>query len=162
MRKTRKSSRLSGLERDSAKPRPWRLATAKPEKVCPVQLCARLPLPAGRTRRPGRHQTPNPTLSRQVRPKGWGTEGCSSSGRKRGASPHLWRLHHRGGFRFRSSADYGCVWPLEFVTIRLETLTGSKSERVRLIRHARSWSFQRASGVPINPPLSPLSARMMP
>ena len=54
------------------------------------------------------------------------------------------------------------VAPLLLLTIRLETFTGSKSAKVRLLRHDRSVSCQRASGVPINPPLSPLSARMMP
>ena len=52
--------------------------------------------------------------------------------------------------------------PLSLLTMRLETFTGSKSDKVRLVRHARSLSFQRASGVPISPPLSPLSARMIP
>ena len=33
---------------------------------------------------------------------------------------------------------------------------------VRLFRHVKSSSFQRASGVPISPPELPLSARMMP
>ena len=44
----------------------------------------------------------------------------------------------------------------------LHWFTGSKSERIRLVRHDKSASFQRASGVPISPPLSPLSARMIP
>ncbi len=57
---------------------------------------------------------------------------------------------------------YGLVAPLSLLTIRLETFTGSKSAKVRLVRHERSPSFQRASGVPISPPLSPLSARMIP
>jgi len=54
------------------------------------------------------------------------------------------------------------VAPLSLCTIRLDTFTGSKSARVRLVMQDRSLSFQRASGVPISPPLSPLSARMMP
>ena len=57
---------------------------------------------------------------------------------------------------------YWLAAPLSLLTMRLETFTGSKSDKVRLVRHARSESFQRASGVPIRPPLSPLSARMMP
>ena len=48
---------------------------------------------------------------------------------------------------------YLLVCPLVFDTIRLETFTGSKSESLRLLRHARSLSFQRASGVPIRSPL---------
>ena len=52
--------------------------------------------------------------------------------------------------------------PAVVLTIRLDTFTGSKSDSVRLVRHERSVSFQRASGVPIKPPLSPLSARMIP
>ena len=57
--------------------------------------------------------------------------------------------------------DFG-VAPLSLLTIRLETLTGSKSAKVKLVMQERSASFQRASGVPISPPLSPLSARMIP
>jgi hypothetical protein len=33
---------------------------------------------------------------------------------------------------------------------------------VKFVKQERSSSFQRLSGVPINPPVSPLSARMIP
>ena len=54
------------------------------------------------------------------------------------------------------------VAPLPVSIMRLDTFTGSKSDKWRLVRHARSLSFQRASGVPIRPPLIPLSERMIP
>ncbi len=55
-----------------------------------------------------------------------------------------------------------CVKPLSGLTIRLETLTGWKSASTSWLRQARSASFQRESGVPIRPPVIPLSARMIP
>ncbi len=72
--------------------------------------------------------------------------------------PPIWRLDRQ----LRAQKFYSFVAPLSFLTIRLETFTGSKSASVRLVRQDKSVSFQRASGVPISPPLSPLSARMMP
>lgn len=60
------------------------------------------------------------------------------------------------------SRPYRTVAPLSELTINELTFTGSKSARLILVRQDRSSSFQRLSGVPINPPVSPLSARMMP
>jgi hypothetical protein len=54
------------------------------------------------------------------------------------------------------------VAPLSALTIKELTLTGSKSARMTFVKQERSSSFQRLSGVPINPPVSPLSARMIP
>lgn len=75
----------------------------------------------------------------------------------------LWRLKAEGDVSNSLKGQFGYwVAPLSLLTMRLETFTGSKSDRVRLVRQARSLSFQRASGVPISPPLSPLSARTIP
>jgi hypothetical protein len=54
------------------------------------------------------------------------------------------------------------VAALSGFTMIEDTLTGSKSLKVRLVRHDNCESLQRASGVPIRPPLIPLSARIMP
>ena len=54
------------------------------------------------------------------------------------------------------------VAALSGLTMIEDTFTGSKSLKVRLVRHDNCESLQRASGVPIRPPLIPLSARMMP
>ena len=57
---------------------------------------------------------------------------------------------------------YRAVAPLSLLTMRLDTFTGSKSFKIMFVRQLRSSSFQRASGVPMRPPLRPLSARMIP
>jgi hypothetical protein len=67
-----------------------------------------------------------------------------------------------GSRRLERTVHHLLVRPLSALTMRLDTLTGSKSASVKLVRHWRSVSFQRASGVPMRPPLSPLSARMIP
>lgn len=58
--------------------------------------------------------------------------------------------------------SYRAVAPLSLLTMRLDTFTGSKSFKMMFVRQLRSSSFQRASGVPMRPPLSPLSARIIP
>jgi len=69
------------------------------------------------------------------------------------------RWYRTLSYRLRSQCE---VAPLLLLTIRLDTFTGSNSFNVIFVRHCRSLSFQRASGVPIRPPLIPLSARMIP
>lgn len=64
--------------------------------------------------------------------------------------------------REAGSGAYGFVLLLLLSTMSELTFTGSKSLSVRLVRHLRSSSFQRVSGVPMRPPVSPLSARMIP
>ena len=54
------------------------------------------------------------------------------------------------------------VAPLSGLTCRELTLTGSKSDKVKFLKHERSVLFHLASGVPIKPPVWPLSARIMP
>lgn len=66
------------------------------------------------------------------------------------------------GFLDKLSMLQCAVSPLSALTIKELTLTGSKSAKVMFVRQERSSSFQRLSGVPINPPVSPLSARMIP
>jgi hypothetical protein len=64
--------------------------------------------------------------------------------------------------RTRQLANQCVVAPLSVLTIKELTLTGSKSARVTFVKQERSSSFQRLSGVPINPPVWPLSARILP
>jgi hypothetical protein len=57
------------------------------------------------------------------------------------------------------------IWllsPLSALTWTELTLTGSNLDKVKFVMHDRSVSFHRASGVPIIPPVNPLSARMIP
>jgi hypothetical protein len=63
--------------------------------------------------------------------------------------------------RVEVEAEY-IVAALSELTMIEDTLTGSKSLKVRLVRHDNCESLQRESGVPIRPPLIPLSARIMP
>ena len=73
------------------------------------------------------------------------------------------RSRARGGVEEpEGTRSYRAVAPLSGVTIRELTLTGSKFASVSWVKQVRSSSFQRVSGVPMSPPLIPLSARMMP